>query len=81
MNILGMDIGTSGTRAVLIDANGGVLATETVEHPPFTSPKPGWAEQDPNDWWRAAVVVMKKIVAKFPADSIAVIGLTGQMHG
>jgi xylulokinase len=57
------------------------VATETAEHPPFASPQPGWAEQDPDDWWRAAVIVIKKIVAKFPADSIAVIGLTGQMHG
>ena len=81
MNILGIDIGTGGTRAVLIDAKGAVLATETADHPPFASPKPGWAEQDPDDWWRAAVIVIKKIVAKFPAESIAAIGLTGQMHG
>lgn len=81
MNLLGIDIGTGGTRAVLIDADGVVLATETAEHPPFASPHPGWAEQDPNDWWRAAVVAIKKIVTNFPADSIAAIGLTGQMHG
>ena len=81
MNILGIDIGTGGTRAVLIDAKGVVLATETVEHPPFGSPKPGWAEQDPDDWWRVAVVAIKRIVSKFRADSIAAIGLTGQMHG
>lgn len=81
MNILGIDIGTSGTRAVLIDAKGNVVATETAEHPPFASPKAGWAEQDPGDWWQAAVISIRKIVAKYPADSIAAIGLTGQMHG
>jgi xylulokinase len=81
MNILGIDIGTGGTRAVLIDSKGTVLATETADHPPFDSPQPGWAEQDPYDWWRAAVIAIKKIVAKNSADSIAAIGLTGQMHG
>ena len=81
MNILGIDIGTGGTRAVLIDVKGTVLATETADHPPFASLKPGWAEQDPDDWWRAAVIAIRKIVSKFPADSIAAIGLTGQMHG
>jgi xylulokinase len=81
MNILGIDIGTGGTRAILIDASGMVLATETADHPPFASPQPGWAEQDPDDWWRAAFIAIKKITAKFPADSIAAIGLTGQMHG
>ena len=81
MNVLGIDIGTGGTRAVLIDAEGAVIAAETADHPPFASPNPGWAEQDPDDWWRAAVTAVKKVVAKFPADSIAAIGLTGQMHG
>src|SRR5688572_23463010 len=81
MNVLGLDIGTSGTRAVLIDKDGVVLATETVEHPPFTSPEIGWAEQDPDDWWSAAVVAIRKIVDRFEADSNGSIGLTGQMHG
>ena len=81
MNLLGIDIGTGGTRALLVDAKGAVLATEAVDHPPFTSPRQGWAEQDPDDWWLAAVTAIKKIVAKFPADSIAAVGLTGQMHG
>ena len=81
MNILGIDIGTGGTRAVLVGATGVVLAVETADHPPFASPRPGWAEQDPDDWWRAAVFVIRKIADKFPADSVAAIGVTGQMHG
>ena len=81
MNILGVDIGTGGTRAVLIDAGGVVLAAETAEHPPFASPRAGWAEQDPDDWWNAAVVAVGKITARFQADTIHAIGLTGQMHG
>lgn len=79
--MLGIDIGTGGSRSVLVDTKGTVLAAETAEHPPFSSPQVGWAEQDPDDWWRAAVAAIKKIVAKFPGDSIACIGLTGQMHG
>ena len=81
MNILGIDIGTGGTRAILIDEIGTVLATETAEHPPFATPDVGWAEQDPDDWWNAAVIAIQKIVSAFPAESIGAIGLTGQMHG
>ena len=81
MNVLGLDIGTSGTRAVLIDENGVVLATETAEHPPFSSPRVGWAEQDPDDWWQAAVFAIRKVLAAFSPDSIGAVGLTGQMHG
>ncbi|PYS90832.1 MAG: xylulokinase [Acidobacteria bacterium] len=81
MNILGIDIGTGGTRAILIDETGAVRATETAEHPPFSTPDVGWAEQDPDDWWNAAVIAIQKIISKFPADSIGAIGLTGQMHG
>src|SRR5687768_12904800 len=81
MNVLGIDIGTGGTRAVLMDENGAVLETETVEHLPFASPRIGWVEQDPDDWWRAAVMAIHKIVDLQSADSIGAIGLTGQMHG
>ena len=81
MGILGLDIGTSGTRAVLIDDAGQLAATETADHPPFSSPMPGWAEQPPDDWWDASVEVIGKILRSHPADQIAAIGLTGQMHG
>jgi xylulokinase len=81
MNTLGIDIGTGGTRAVLIDETGAVRATETAEHPPFSTPNAGWAEQDPDDWWNAAVIAIQKIISEFPAESIVAIGLTGQMHG
>jgi xylulokinase len=81
MNLLGIDIGTGGTRAVLIDENGFVVATETAHHPSFASPNIGWAEQNPDDWWRAAVIAIRKIVESFSPDSIGAIGLTGQMHG
>ena len=83
MNLLGIDVGTGGTRAVLIDANGRVIGAATAEHAPMSSPQIGWAEQSPDDWWRAACKAIKACLAKSsktPQD-VAAIGLTGQMHG
>jgi xylulokinase len=51
---LGIDVGTGGTRAVLIDRTGHVLASHSADHAPVRSEHIGWAEQDPDDWWRAA---------------------------
>ena len=55
MKLMGIDVGTGGTRAVVIDARGQVMASATVEHAPFASPQTGWAEQDPADWWARRV--------------------------
>src|SRR6185312_4863858 len=81
-NLLGIDIGTSGTKTLVCDEAGKVLATAMAEHP-ISSPRPGWSEQDPLDWWDAACkatrAVLKKAKVK-PAD-IGGIGLSGQMHG
>ena len=54
MWFLGMDVGTGGTRAVVVDADGKLISGASSEHAPFRTPHPGWAEQDPEDWWRAA---------------------------
>ena len=54
MWFLGMDVGTGGTRAVVVDADGRLISGASSEHAPFRTPHPGWAEQDPEDWWRAA---------------------------
>ena len=54
MWFLGMDVGTGGTRAVVVDAAGKLIAGASSEHAPFATAHPGWAEQDPEDWWRAA---------------------------
>jgi len=83
MWFLGMDVGTSGTRAVLVDEKGRVVSSASEEHAPFRTPHPGWAEQDPEDWWRAAVIAIKGALAAAPEPKqpIAGVGLTGQMHG
>jgi xylulokinase len=81
--LLGIDVGTGGTRAVLIDEQGKVLASRTSEHAPFASPQTGWAEQDPHDWWRAcgeAVRILLSETNTAPSE-IACVGFSGQMHG
>ena len=83
MWFLGMDIGTGGTRAVLTDEQGVIVSSASAEHAPFRTPQPGWAEQDPEDWWRAAVQAIRGALAAAPAphQPIGGVGLTGQMHG
>ena len=81
MPLLGLDVGTGGTRAVLIDRDGVVLASATCDHAPFASPHTGWAEQDPADWWRASAAAIREVQAAAPDRAIEAIGLSGQMHG
>ncbi len=81
MNFLGIDVGTSGSRAVVIDASGKVIASDTAEHQPFASPEIGWAEQDPGDWWRASSSAIRAVLRKVSANEIAAVSFSGQMHG
>ena len=80
--LLGIDIGTSGTKTLLCDDEGTVLATAMAEHP-ISSPKPGWSEQNPADWWSAACAATKSVLkkAKLRGGDVSAIGLSGQMHG
>ena len=75
--LLGIDIGTTGSKALLINEQGMVLADSVIEYPMFT-PQPLWAEQNPADWWNATIQSIKNVMAKSgtnPKD-IAGIGLT-----
>src|SRR5271165_6798971 len=83
MWFLGMDVGTGGTRAVVVDGDGKLVSGASSDHAPFRTPHPGWAEQDPEDWWRAALIAIRAAIAAAPqpAQPIAGVGLTGQMHG
>jgi xylulokinase len=80
---LGIDIGTGGTRAVLVDREGRVVASESCEHAPIASAHIGWAEQDPEDWWRAAKIAIGAVMkaAAIAGHTVESVGLTGQMHG
>ena len=80
--VLGLDVGTSGTKAIAINAAGTVVASALVEYP-LHSPKPNWAEQDPADWKRAAIEALTQLAhapGVNPAE-VKGLGLTGQMHG
>ena len=83
MYLLGIDVGTGGTRALVIDEAGQVVSTATEDHRPFASPAIGWAEQDPSDWSRACGAAVRNALAKsqLRGDQIACVGLSGQMHG
>jgi xylulokinase len=81
--VLGVDVGTGGTRAVLVDVSGAIVSSATCEHVPFASPKTGWAEQDPHDWHRAAGSAIKQAISAsgISPGNIKSAGLAGQMHG
>jgi len=81
--VLGADVGTGGTRAVIMDEVGRISASATEEHEPFASPEIGWAEQRPEDWWRAAGLAIRKVLALggLRGGQISCAGFSGQMHG
>lgn len=79
---LGIDVSTTGAKALLIDAEGGVVSSATTPLP-LSTPKPLWSEQDPHDWWHGVVQSIRAALAQAGADgaSVKAVGLTGQMHG
>ena len=79
---LGIDIGTSGTKTLAINAKGRILGEASAGHRSF-HPQPLWSEQDPEDWWRATVKSVREVIrtAKLKAADVKAIGLSGQMHG
>ena len=76
--LFGIDVGTTATKGLAIDPEGNVLARSEAEYP-LSTPRPGWAEQDPDDWWRATETVLRELTNS--AGDPAGIGLSGQMHG
>jgi xylulokinase len=80
--LIGIDIGTSGAKCILMDKCGSVLASSTHEYPLYT-PRPGWGEQHPLDWWEAVKHGLKDILAKsgVPGDHVMGVSFSGQMHG
>lgn len=78
--LIGIDVGTSGTKCVAFLEDGTAVA-EAARSYPLHQPENGWAEQDPEDWWRAAKEALSEVTVALPAGEIAAIGLSGQMHG
>jgi xylulokinase len=80
--LLGIDVGTGGSKAILIDTAGTVLDAVTTPYP-LSTPRPLWSEQDPEAWWSATVASIRGVMEKAGVgpDAIGGIGLTGQMHG
>ena len=76
--LFGIDVGTSAVKGLAIEPDGTVLATEEAEYP-LSTPRPGWSEQNPEDWWRATEAVLARLAKT--AGAPAGIGLSGQMHG
>jgi len=82
MAVLGIDVGTTGSRALVLDEAGRAVSG-SAEHEAFRSPQTGWAEQDPDDWWRACQIAVRRALDAAGTSGAAVqaIGLSGQMHG
>jgi xylulokinase len=78
--LLGIDLGTSGTKTVLFTEKGEVVSSDTIEYPLYQE-KNGWAEQDPDDWWNAAKNTIRKVLEDIDPAEIAGVGISGQMHG
>jgi xylulokinase len=78
---LGIDLGTSSVKALLLNEGGQILGYGSGGYP-INTPHPGWAEQDPQAWWDASVVAVRQAIAGVAGgESIAAIGISGQMHG
>jgi xylulokinase len=73
---IGLDVGTSGVKALAVAEDGEIVGRAEVEYG-LSTPKPGWAEQDPEDWWRGTQQALEEL----RAEAVSGIGLSGQMHG
>ncbi len=80
--LLGLDVGTTGTKALLIDESGAIVARAVSEYE-LATPHPNWAEQEPTDWWQATCETIQSVLAEanISGDEVAGLGLSGQMHG
>lgn len=81
-HVLGLDISTTGAKALIVDEGGKVLASHTTPQP-ISQPKPLWSEQNPSDWWDGIAASIRAALkeANLRGEDIAAVGLTGQMHG
>ncbi len=80
--LLGIDVSTTGVKALLVDLEGNVIGSANTEQP-LSTPQPLWSEQDPADWWAGAVSSIRQVLQEtgVPGGAVQGVGLTGQMHG
>ena len=79
---LGIDVSTTGAKALLIDEQGAVVASASTELT-VSTPRPLWSEQDPHDWWEGTAASIRRALAEAGATGadVRAVGMTGQMHG
>ena len=77
---IGIDLGTSGVKLLLVDGDGNILNTVTKEYP-LMFPHPGWSEQDPEEWWKACCAGIPQLLEGYDGSSVKGIAAGGQMHG
>ncbi len=80
MAILGIDLGTSSVKVIVLDTQGQTLSVSKADYE-VMSLLPGWAESNPSEWWHATISAVQGAVAQAPHASITAVGLSGQMHG
>jgi xylulokinase len=80
VSVLGLDVSTTATKAVILDRSGAVRSSAAVEYP-FQTPHQRWSEQDPNVWWSSAVRAIRTAIDQAGGDEVEAVGLAGQMHG
>ena len=78
--VMGIDVGTSGCKVLLLNETGEILCSVMEEYPLYT-PQAGWSEQDPEDWWQGVIRAVGRLRGKLEGRTLAGIGLSGQMHG
>ena len=77
--VLGIDLGTGSTKAILLDATGAELSVASAPVQ-LSRPRPGWVESDPEDWWLSVKIAVRKVLAATQVE-VGAVGLSGQMHG
>src|ERR1700730_15515266 len=80
MAILGIDLGTSSVKVIVLDTQGQTLSVSKADYE-VMAPQLGWAESNPREWWHATISAVQAAVAQAPHARITAVGLSGQMHG
>ena len=78
--MLGIDLGTGSTKAILLDATGAELSVASAPVQ-LSRPRPGWVESDPEDWWLSVKIAVRSVLARQAQLEVGAVGLSGQMHG